>query len=85
VRLLHGTPRARVYEAETEGGDVIRLHEALSREGAADLLRTAEVSAGLDCPMFPRVLSCFERGERTYLAGEPLRGRRSQMRCVRGD
>src|SRR5438045_628118 len=68
LRLLKSEGALNVYLAACQDGDVwIREAEA-GTEAAERLAHEAEVLRGLDCPMFPRVLACFEREGRVYLA-----------------
>jgi len=74
VRALPGMFRVRLYEAMTGQEEPIWLHEAFSSEGAVELRRAAAIGDGWECPMFPRILTGFDAGGRTYLATEPAAG-----------
>jgi protein phosphatase len=63
-----------LYQA-ARGGEAAWLWEAAGESaGAGRLRREAEVLAGLDSPLFPRLLAHFECGGRAYLATGPLPG-----------
>src|SRR5438067_4328287 len=59
--LLKTEAQAHLYEAEAEEtAKIVWLREAATETSAARLRREAEVLEGLECPMFPRLLACFE-------------------------
>ena len=53
-------------------GQIVWLHEALDETASTRVRHEAQVLEGLECPMFPHVLACFEYDGKTYLATEPL-------------
>jgi serine/threonine protein phosphatase PrpC len=73
LTLLKSGPQVNLYNATThENGPTVWLHEALNEEASTRLRHEADVLEGLECPMFPHVLACFECDGKTYLATEPL-------------
>src|SRR5262249_19961960 len=54
--LLKKEPHGHLYQASTDGaGELVWLREALDEKSSARLRHEAQVLAGLDSPMFPRL------------------------------
>src|SRR5262249_38817567 len=73
LTLLKSGPQVNLYNATANGnGQIVWLHEALDETASTRVRHEAQVLEGLECPMFPHVLACFEYDGKTYLATEPL-------------